>query len=56
MGIVVYSLLWAMQDLYHPPYLNPKVQPHQARFPVLAAHGKFGEPGKGLQISGTYKL
>ena len=22
MGIMVYSLLWVMQDLYHQPYLN----------------------------------
>ena len=21
MGIMVYSLLWVMQDLYHPPYV-----------------------------------
>ena len=26
MGIMVYSLLWAMQDFVHQPYLTPKVQ------------------------------
>ena len=24
MGILVYSLLWAMQDLYHQPYHKPE--------------------------------
>ena len=28
MGIMAYSLLWVMQDLYHPPYLVFVVLPY----------------------------
>ena len=33
MGIMVYSLLWVVQDLYHEPYF-----PYSTRQPLALAH------------------
>ena len=54
MGILVYSLFWLMQDLYHRPY-NPPFQTHEppqlqdpkAEIPCRGSHEK------GLSLSET---
>ena len=49
MGIMVYSLLWVMQDLYHQPYYQPsakvKAQPVDAILDpdYFLRTGAFGE-------------
>ena len=45
MGVMVYSLLWVMQDLYHQPY-------HQ-RLPLPLLSNVFGKKGVSSRVSGS---
>ena len=47
MGIMVYTLLWVMQDLYHQPYLFLKRV--QARLPTWPNEGPQGSDSQGLR-------
>ena len=40
MGIIVYSSIWLMQDLYHQPYFRQDPR-RKASIPRLGVHGWF---------------
>ena len=44
MGIMVYSLLWVLQDLYHPPY-------NDAQTTALISRGSIHRPYRNMGVS-----
>ena len=54
MGIMVYSLLWVLQDFYHPPYFagfgghKPALHTKQLKFASLSGGG--GVAGFGIAV------